>query len=276
MKFADLHLHTEYSDSTYTPEELISAAEGAGLSCVAVVDHDNASGITPCLEAAKGKAVEVLSGIELTAAYNGLEIHFLGYLIDHTNHELLKKMEFLKDYRVERIYKITEKLRGLGLEIDAQDVFDIGGLGTVGRLHIARAMVKKGLIPATAVAFKKYIGDKCPAYVCGFRLNPKEAIDLIRGVGGVPVLAHPYTLGNDELITEFVKVGLMGLEVYYPEHSKSMTEKYLKLAKAHDLLVSGGSDCHGKAKPKVKIGSVKIDYSLVEKIKAAKEKACAK
>lgn len=270
MKFADLHLHTLFSDSTYTPQELIRKALKQGLAAIAIVDHDTVDGLEPAIEIAESESVEVLPGIELTAEYDGLEIHILGYLIDYKNKGLLDKLDFLKKVRIERIYKITDKLKGIGVGLEAKDVFDIAGQGTVGRLHIARAMVAKGRVKSIQEAFQKYIGDRCPAYVCGFRFSPIEAINLIKDVGGIPVLAHPYSLNRDELIPQFIDGGLMGLEVYYPEHTQSMINFYLGLARKFNLLVTGGSDCHGNAKPEAKIGSVKIPYELVQKLKAAK------
>lgn len=272
MKFADLHLHTIFSDGTYTPRELISQSLRSGLSAIAVVDHDAVLGIEPVIKIAKLKNIEVLAGIELSAEYDGLEVHILGYLIDYKRGNLIDKLEFLKGNRIERIYKIVDKLKNMGMMLEAESVFDIARGGTVGRLHVARAMVSAGLISSTAEAFRKYIGDKCPAYVCNFRFSPFEAIKLIKDVGGIPVLAHPYTLNRDELIPKFVDCGLMGLEVYYSEHTQAMVNFYLGLAKKYNLLVTGGSDCHGNAKPEVKIGSVKIPYELVEKLKEAQLK----
>jgi predicted metal-dependent phosphoesterase TrpH len=133
-------------------------------------------------------------------------------------------------------------------------------------------MLKAGLVGSVAEAFRKYIGDKCPAYVCNFRFSPLEAINLIRQVKGIPVLAHPYTLNRDDLIPKFIDEGLLGLEVYYSEHTQSMVNFYLGLAKKYNLLVTGGSDCHGLAKPETKIGSVKIPYDLVENLKEAQLK----
>jgi len=271
VKFADLHLHTYFSDGTYSPEELVSESRKAGLAAIAVVDHDTVEAIKPVLKVADRNEVEVIPGIELTAEDDGSEIHILGYFIDYERKDFLKKLDILKNNRVDRIYKIVKKLNGLGMDLDAQDVFDIAKIGTAGRLHVARAMVKAGVVGSTAEAFRKYIGDKGPGYVCGFRFNPKEAIKLIKDVGGVPVLAHPYTLNNDELISRYVDYGIMGLEVYYPEHSQSMVNFYLRLAQKHNLLVTGGSDCHGNAKPVVKIGSIKIPYELVEKLKEARD-----
>lgn len=271
MKFADLHLHTIFSDSTYTPQELISESAKCALSAIAVVDHDSVEGIEPITEIAKTENIEVLPGIELTAEDGGLEIHILGYLIDYKNAPLIEKLETLRKNRIERIYKIVDKLKSMGITLKPNTVFDIAKQGTVGRLHIARALVKEGMVDSIFEAFKKYIGDKCPAYVLGFRFSPKEAIKLIKDAGGIPVLAHPYTLNNDGLIAEFIGYGLMGLEVYYPGHSQSMINFYLNLARSNNLLVTGGSDCHGNAKPEVMIGSIKIPYELVEKLKEAKQ-----
>ncbi|MCX5703060.1 MAG: hypothetical protein NT066_00960, partial [Candidatus Omnitrophica bacterium] len=141
-----------------------------------------------------------------------------------------------------------------------------------GRLHIAKALVREGKVDSIFEAFRKYLGDKGPAFCLGFRFSPAEAIKLIKASGGIPVLAHPYVLHDDDLILKFIDYGLMGLEVYYPEHSQSMINFYLNLAKAHDLLVTGGSDFHGDGKPEVKLGCMKVPYALVEKLKAAKEK----
>ncbi len=270
MKFADLHLHTVFSDGTYTPEELISASKKAGLSAIAVVDHDTVKGIDPAIAAADKQDIEVLPGIELSAEYEGAEVHILGYLIDYKDDSLVKRLEELRKNRIERIYRIIEKLKGIGIELNPESVFSISGEGTVGRLHVARALVKEKKAGSILEAFQKYIGDKCPAYCLGFKFSPIEAIRLIRESKGIPVLAHPYIFRNDEFLPKFIEWGIRGVEVYYPEHSQSMVNYYLGIAREHNLLVTGGSDCHGKAKPEVKIGGIKIPYELVEKLKEAK------
>jgi len=272
MKFADLHLHTVFSDGTYTPQQLISESARVSLSAVAITDHDTVDGIPSAIEMAEKKNVEILAGIELTAEYEGIEIHILGYLIDYKARGLLEKLETLKKNRIERIYKMVDRLKGMGLTLSPQTIFDLSKEGTVGRLHVARAMVKERLVSSVPEAFQKYIGDKSPAYILGFRFSPAEAIELIKDAGGIPVLAHPYSLNNDEIILKFIDSGLMGLEVYYPEHSQAMINFYLDLAKKHNLLVTGGSDCHGNAKPGVKMGSIKIPYDLVERLKESKDK----
>jgi predicted metal-dependent phosphoesterase TrpH len=271
MKLADLHLHTIFSDGTHTPSELIVETKKAGLSAISVVDHDTVEGIQTVMEKAQKNNIEVVHGIELSAEYDNLEIHILGYLIDYRNKNLLEKLDSLKKSRIERIYKISDKLKSIGININPKTVFEISGQGTVGRLHLARAMVAEGKVGSIFEAFEKYIGDKCPAYVLGFKFSPNDAIKLIKDAGGIPVLAHPYTIHNDDIILQFIDYGLMGLEVYYPGHSQSMVNFYLNLAKKCNLLITGGSDCHGNAKPEAKIGSVKVPYELVEKLKEAKK-----
>lgn len=272
MSYVDLHLHTYYSDGTFSPEELIDQAAKAKLKAISITDHDTVEGIKPVMRAGLKEKIEVLPGIELTAEFNGSEIHILGYLIDCENKPLCEKLALLKKVRIERIYKITEKLSTCGIEIDPEKIFALSGEGTIGRLHVARALVNEGKVKSTYEAFDKYIGDKCPAYVLGFRLSPAEAVKIIKNAGGVPVLAHPYTIRDDALLYQLIDFGIMGLEAYYPEHSQSMTNFYLNLAKERNLLVTGGSDCHGKAKPEIRIGSMKIPYELVEKLKEAKGK----
>jgi predicted metal-dependent phosphoesterase TrpH len=269
VKFADLHLHTVFSDGTYTPNQLISDSLKSGLSAISVTDHDTVHGVEIIRNMAQGLDLEIIPGIELTAEYNGTEVHILGYFIDYQNSDLVEKLDSLKKIRVERAYKIIEKLKNMKIVLDAKKVFNLAQHGTVGRLHIARALVNDGLVGSLNEVFQKYIGDKCPAYVSGFRFSVAEAVRLIKRFGGVSVLAHPYSLGNDELIAGFVGDGVEGLEVYYSEHTNTMVRRYLKIAEDLRLLVTGGSDCHGVAKSEIKIGSIKIPYELVEKLKKA-------
>ena len=273
MNFADLHLHTTFSDGALSCEELILRAVNSGLSAVAIADHDTVAGVALAKEAGLKNNVEVISAVELTAEHEGAEIHLLGYLLDCDSRPLLEKLEFLKKNRIERIYKMSEKLeKEMDVVLDPEKVFSLAKKGTVGRLHVAQAMVKAGLVNSIYEAFNKYIGDRCPGYVSGFKLSPLDAINLVKSSGGVPVLAHPYTLRRDELIPEFVKMGLMGLEVYYSEHSQGMINFYLDLVKKYGLLATGGSDFHGDAKPDVKLGAIKIPYELVEKLKDAQKR----
>jgi predicted metal-dependent phosphoesterase TrpH len=270
-KFADLHVHTDFSDSTYSPEEVVRASLKARLSCISITDHDTVEGIVPTITAAQNTDLEVIAGIEMTSEIDNQEIHILGYFIDYTNEDLLGKLLQLKQIRQDRIYKMVEKLKNLGIEdIDADDVISVAGHGTVGRLHLAVAMQKKGYITSIYEAFHRYIGDNDPAYVGKFRFSPQEVIEAISKSAGVAVLAHPHNLSKEEVLSKFVDYGLKGLEVYYPEYTASQISHYVNLAKKFGLIMTGGSDSHGKAKENVAIGKVKIPYELVEELKAAR------
>lgn len=272
MTYADLHLHTLFSDGTYTPEELVEKAKAAGLCCISVVDHDTVSGIERAAVAAESAGIELIPGIEMTAEYSGKEIHMLGYFVDYRNKVLGENLKLLKQRRIERIYMMLDKLKGIGIKLKAEAIFSLAAYGTIGRLHVARALVNQGFVNSTSEAFSRIIGDDCPAYVLGFKLLPQEAVKLIRQAGGVPVLAHPFTLRDDALIPGIIECGIMGIEALYPEHTNSKKGKYIKLAQEHNLLVTGGSDFHGDAKPQLKLGSFRVPYDLVEKMKAARVK----
>jgi 3',5'-nucleoside bisphosphate phosphatase len=271
MKFADLHVHTLHSDGTSTPGQLVKDGVSRGLGALAITDHDTIDALAEALAESRNTDLEVIPGIELTAQHENKEVHILGYFLDYQNKELLEKLKLMQQNRIERVYRIIENLGELGLKLNPETVFAISGKATVGRMHIARALVKEGLAGSTAEAFRKYIGDRSPAYVLGFNLSVPEAIKLIHAAGGVSVLAHPYMLYNDGLISEFAGYGLEGIEVYYPEHSQSMVNFYLDLAKKLNLLVTGGTDFHGSAKPEIKLGMIKIPLELVEKLRRAKK-----
>jgi len=262
-----LHVHTTESDGTLSPAHLAREAAAAGFSAIAITDHDTVSGIAEAQAAAAGTGLEIIPGIELTAQYERQEIHLLGYFLDYRDKILLEKLALVQRDRIERVHKIIMNLEEQGIKIDAKDVFSISGKGSVGRMHIAKAMVKAGVVPTTSQAFVKYIGDKSPAYVLGFKLTPAEAIRLIKDAGGVAVLAHPYMLNNDELIGELAVSGLDGIEVYYPEHSQSMVNFYRALAAKLNLLVTGGSDFHGSVKPDIKLGVIKLPIELVDRLR---------
>ncbi len=270
MKYADLHVHTLASDGTYTSAQLVKEGLKRNLSAIAIVDHDTLDAIVEAIAIAKDTDLEIIPGVELTAQHEGQEIHILGYFLDYRNDALLKQLKLLQANRIERVHKIIKNLKEMGVDLDPNAVFKISGKSTVGRMHIARALVGEGKVSSVPEAFRKYIGDKSPAYVLGFSLSVKDAIKMIKDAGGVAVLAHPFLLRNDELIAEFSGYGLDGIEIYYPEHSQSMVNFYLGLAKKLNLLVTGGSDFHGSAKPDIKLGMMKVPFELVEKLRQAK------
>ena len=269
MKFADLHVHSNFSDGTFSPHEIVREAIKAGLSCISITDHDTIEAIDIAVQAA-GDDLEILPGIELTAESAGQEIHILGYLIEYKNKDFLEMLKKMQEIRVKRIYEICQKLKKQGVKIEPEEIFSLAGKGSVGRLHVARALHERGNVFSVAEAFYRFIGDKGPAYVGKFKMTPKEAIDWIRKVKGVPVLAHPHTLGDQALISDFVKAGIMGIEAFYTEHSDFQKQEFMKIAHKHHLLITGGSDCHGMAKEEALIGKIKLPYEYVEKLKEAK------
>lgn len=269
MKTADLHLHTNFSDGTFTPAELVDAAKKAGLSCMSLTDHDCTAGVEPVIEAA-GSDIEVIPGVELTSETNSFEIHVLGYFVDVHSEALAKELKRIRDRRTSRVYEILDKLKQKNASLDASDVFAVAGHGTVSRLHIARAMLAKGIVSSVSEAFSRYIGNEGPAYVGKFSLPTESAIRVIIDAGGIAVLAHPYSQRCDELIPGFIKAGLRGLEAYYPDYSAAVRRYYIELAEKYGLLVTGGSDCHGSAKAGISVGCVRLPYEFVERLKREK------
>lgn len=273
MKYADLHVHTTYSDSTFSPEEVVSCAKEKDLSAIAICDHDSVEGIEPCMALASKADIEIISGIEMSAEKVDAEIHILGYCFDWKQDWFRKKLKEIQASRVERVYKIIERLKTFNITIDAKDVFRLAGNNaSVGRLHIAQAMIDSGAVKSMREVFDKYIGFLKPCYVPYTKFSPEEAIQIILKVGGVPVLAHPDLMGHDEYIEEFVGYGLKGIEVYHTDHKPNISKRYEEIANRLGLIMTGGSDCHGLGKGRILMGTVKVPYELVEKLKKEAEK----
>ncbi len=268
MRLADLHIHTYYSDSTSSPEEVVEQAVAAKMSAIAITDHDIIDGVAPTIAAAQGKDLEIIPGVELSAEYEGKDIHILGYFIDVEKGPLVEKCEIFLDGRVARMKQMIMNLRGVGItNIEYEEISAMTKGRAVGRAHLAYLMVQKGIVKNYKEVFDKYLSEGCPGYAPKFKQSPFETIDLIHQSGGLAVMAHPMLTLKDELISPMVKAGLDGLEIYYPNLSDTVHNFYYKLAKKHKLLMTGGSDAHGKAKPYTYIGKASIDYALVEAMK---------
>lgn len=270
-KYVDLHVHTLASDGSYTPEQLVDEALSQGLSAIAVTDHDAIDSVGPVMEVGAGKGLEVIPGVELTAEHKDAEMHMLGFLIDWKDSAFKKKLDFLCDVRVERMRKMVKKLNKMNVDISYDEVLAKVGGKSVGRLHLASVLYERGFVSSIKEAFNKYIGDGKPCCVKKHRLMPKEAIGLIESVRGIPVLAHPFHIGDDDVIPELIKVGLKGIEVYHSDQDEQITKYYEYIAKQNNLLITGGSDCHGDVKGHVMIGNVKLPYQYLEKLKRVKD-----
>ena len=270
QKVADLHVHTHLSDGTFSPEKVVAYSEEKGLDAIAITDHDCCDGITPAINSAD--SLEIIPGVELTAEMDEREVHILGYFIDWQKGPFVKRLKEFSKVREERAIKILKKLKAYGVTASGQELFELSGPGSVGRLHIAQLLVKKGAVRSIPEAFEKYIGNDRPCYVKKFKLSPKEAVDIIKKAGGIAILAHPKTLCRnnsplEETITPLLKEGIQGIEVYYPEHTAEDEKKLKALAEKYNLFITGGSDCHGLGKGDVLIGKVRIPYELVERMK---------
>ncbi len=270
-KYADLHIHTRFSDGTFTPSRVVSEAKKNGLCCIAVTDHDEVRAIGPAQDKARRLDIEVVPGVELSAEIDNCEVHILGYFIEWQAQWFQRKLKQICGQRQRRALAIIEKLKAYGIKLNREEVLRQARIGSVGRLHIARMLQSEGFVHSIQEAFDKYIADGGPCYVKKFKLTPFEVIEMIRRLKGVAVLAHPYTIGNDEIISEFVRMGLRGIEAYYSEQNQATSRHYQKLAAEYGLLVTGGSDCHGLAKDGKSIGSVKLPYQLVEALKEEAE-----
>ncbi len=242
----DLHLHTTCSDGQDTPEELIEEARTTGYRTISVTDHDTVEGVIRGIEAAKGTSLEVIPGIELSSIEDFYDIHILGYFVDYRDEEFIRQIAFFKEKRHERAEEIVLCLNRLGLDIQIDTVLRIAHGAPVGRPHIAEALVSEELVTTYDEAFARYIGTHAPAYVPKYKVTPREAIEVILKSGGIPVLAHPGVLNRDELILELMEYGLLGVEAIHPLHPVEKQMYYEKLAKKYGLLVTGGSDWHGK------------------------------
>ncbi|NPV44447.1 MAG: PHP domain-containing protein [Firmicutes bacterium] len=273
MQYADLHLHSTASDGTSSPEEVVRRAGELGFSVISLTDHDSVGGLEQAISMGEKLNVEVIPGIELSTLHMNEEVHILGYYINWKNGRLKNKLEYFIRARKSRADKMIEKLNSMGINITRERVLELAGSNFVGRPHIARAMLEKGYIKDLSEAFTAdFIGKGGRAYVERHKISPFKAIELILSVKGIPVLAHPGVFKRDEwikeeLIRELVDGGLMGIEVFYPQHSAELTEYYLKVAKKYRLLVSGGSDYHGENSGRNILGSVKLPIEYVYELK---------
>lgn len=272
----DLHLHTTYSDGSLPPAEVVVRAHKAGVSALAITDHDSVDGIPEAMEAGARLGIEVIPGIEISSRLGDIEVHILGYFLDWQDPVLHRRLEEIRETRHKRNPQIIAKLNELGFPLTYEEVKAIAGGGVIGRPHIARALMEKGYVQTAKEAFERFLADGAAAYVPRELPEPPEAIALIRAARGVPVLAHPSWLDRDRIykICEQLKnVGLMGIEVHYSTHRPDQTAQYLETARHLNLLVTGGSDFHGVTKPDIEVGlgrgTLNVPDKLLEPLKTA-------
>jgi len=284
MKYIDLHVHSTVSDGTLAPTELVDHAVELGLSAFALTDHDTIRGVAEAKNRAawhksQGRAIEVYSGVEISAAYKERDIHILGLLVNENDEILDRILNNFLENRNRRNERMLERFAELGIELTAEDLTEDAPSAVITRAHFATALMKKGLVSSVQEAFEKYVGDNGPCYIPREYMSPEQAISSIKKAGGVPVLAHPllYNLPHDELyalVDRLKKAGLKGIEVYYSNNHGQDEVNVKALANHFGLVATGGSDFHGSVKPHIELGigrgNLKIPYSVLENVLAAK------
>ncbi len=277
----DLHIHSTASDGTLSPLEILNMAQNLNLGAISITDHDTIDGTKEALAIGIPPSVNFLTGVEISAvppppfSFPG-SFHILGYAINVDDSVLNQTLVTLQEARKNRNPRIIELLNRMGLELTLNEIRKDAGECQLGRPHIAKQMVKKGFVQSVAEAFDNYLAKGQPAYVDKYRVDCDRVIEVILNAGGIPVLAHPVLLKikNDDvlekLITSLKKMGLKGIEAYYPEHTPDLIARYTEIANRNGLLITGGTDFHGSIKPEIKMGSGRgnfsVPYELYEKL----------
>lgn len=269
--FADLHLHSQFSDGTYTPEEIADRGNRLGFRALSLTDHDTVEGCERMKQACAALGVEFCAGIELTAERDHNEVHLLGYFVDTTNKTLLEEIKKFQTVRQSRIYEIVSRINDLGIPLRVEEVFELANCQSPGRPHVGRALVLDGFCHSLDEAFERFLKKNKPAWVPKFKISAFDAINLIHQAGGLAVLAHPGLNRTDDFIPVMVAHGLDGIECHHSKHTPSMTERYIKIAKEYKLLITGGSDCHGKSKGRPLMGTIKLPIEHWRSLKSAWE-----
>lgn len=276
MKRIDLHVHSNASDGTFTPSELVHYALEKGLSAMALTDHDTVAGVEEAVQAAAGSGLLLIPGVELSAEYRGRDIHILGLFLDYRSEKLKRYLEEFKTIRDERNVKMAERLTAHKLPVTIEEMKEEYGDAVLTRAHFAKMLKKKGYVRSYDEAFDRFLGDGKPCYIPRERITPEGAVALIHEAGGLAVLAHPllYHLGTEELkkLLELLKgCGLNGLEAIYSMNEGRDERRMRELAAEYGLFVSGGSDFHGATKPHIDLGvgrgKLCVPEALLEEMK---------
>jgi 3',5'-nucleoside bisphosphate phosphatase len=242
----DLHIHSTASDGSLSPAAVVSAARAGGLHIIALADHDTIAGVVPAQQAAEG-SVHVIPALELSTYHDGGELHMLGYFVDPHNPTLQRFGSRASNRREERMRDMIDRLDQVGVHVEYADVLAAAGPkpDSIGRPHLARALVQRGYVTTVSDAFDRYIGDDGPAFVATRLLTPGEAIELIQAAGGIAVWAHPRSDVLEPLLPALVEQGLDGIECFRPRVPPSEADRIASLALRNGLVVTGGSDWHG-------------------------------
>ncbi len=269
----DMHAHTTASDGEHSPEELVQIARARGVTVLGIADHDTIAGIARAVAAAQQYGdIEIIPAVEFSTDWEKREIHVLAYLVDYLGPATIALADKFREGRLGRAQKILAKLDALGVHVEFDQVAAIAGDAAIGRPHVARALLAAGHVATIQEAFDNYLASDKPAYVEYESASPHQAVEMIRAVGAVPVLAHP--LDVKRIIPELVQVGLVGIECYYAQYDEHAQRELVDLAKQYGLIQTGGSDFHGlnRMGHMSALGEVNVPIEVVEKLRRAQEK----
>lgn len=265
---ADMHIHSNESDGSLSPEEIIRIAEKIpNMAAISITDHDTTEGSRKAIQYVN-KKVDFIPGIEFSCERGGEEVHILGYYIDVNNDLLSQTEKKLLSLREKRIHNFIKKLNENGIHITTEDVYKYSTGKAVGRPHVAQAIFHKGYTQTIEDAYNKYLSAGCPTYVPRDKMSVEEAMKVIETAGGISIIAHPASLKNQETVQDIVDMGVMGIEVYHPMNSNDNIRNYQNLANEKNLFITGGSDFHyAQRANRPQLGQYSVDYAHIEKMK---------
>lgn len=266
---ADLHVHSTASDGTLTPTQLVDRAHANGVSVLALSDHDSVNGIAEARVAARRAGMTLIEAVELSAASDGRDVHVLAYFVDPSSQDLRTLLGNLRSDRHSRAEAMVSALNEAGYRISFDDVLSAAAGGSIGRSHIARALVEAGHAASVRQAFESLIGRDRPFYRAKQTASPEDVVAGIRRLGAIPVIAHPGVTGAHDLIAGMTSAGLLGIEAYHADHTPDQVACYAALAEELGLLTTGGSDFHGPGAPNPDIGSFALPPESVAALLAA-------
>ena len=264
MRFADLHTHTSHSDGTRSSREVIDVARAHGLGIISISDHDNLAAYFEVKRYADSVDVTLVPGVELSCAYEGVDVHILAYAFDPLDDAVAERLHRFREARATRGRRMVDQLRSLGYDITAERVEQLAAGGAVGRPHVARALVERGVVKSVSEAFDRLIGTGKPGYVDKERFAIPEAVSLIRGAGGLTSIAHPTLYPNHErIVPELLDAGIDGVEVFHPDVDEAARETYTNVARFRGKMLTGGSDDHGTVKEVETLGTIRVPEALI-------------
>ena len=269
--FADLHIHSIYSDGSFNPYEIVQLCKQCKLRAIALTDHDTVSGIDEALSYSTHD-FEVIPAVEMSSNIGDMDIHILGYYLDHKNPVLLEYLDAFKQHRAQRVKKIINKLYDDGIKLEFEQIKLVAKDCSLGRPHVAEVLLENGYVKSVTEAFHRYLGYGLPYYVPKKNVDPKQVIKIIKESKGIPVIAHPGTINNESILYQLIIDGALGIEVWHPEHTPRGRQILYEIALKNGLLMTGGSDCHGRRIDAVRVGLTGCGEEEINMLKKCRDR----